>query len=239
METPPPPLSALTITEAPEETVDETDIFPYLAVRSHKVANYYYGVTDIQGALSFYLTSKKAEKNFFDEPGKLEMFYSLPLDHKKVHVYTPPKSSPSALYGEDQAKIFKPRDDLDIYEFLELQYLPRRLFKRVVVETMRTFINLGRADLAVTVRDSIPAHIFTLDRMALELREVREYLDPNFEKPKKEVGGVLYPEDLISDEEVKEEIKAIAEGRESPRKSSLSPDRTMSKFNATKVIDLS
>ena len=66
-----------------------------------------------------------------------------------------------------------------------------------------------------------------LESFKKELQEVREYLDPTLKskQEKEKVGGVLYPEDLISDEEVKQEILAIAEGRDSPRKASLSPER--------------
>ena len=99
-----PPLSVLTITEAPEEPVDERDIYPYLAERGHKFVNFYYGVTDYEGAMNFYFEERRAKKNFFDEPEKLEMFYSLPLDAKLVHVYEPPKPPKNSLYAEEIPK---------------------------------------------------------------------------------------------------------------------------------------
>ena len=62
--------------------------------------------------------------------------------------------------------------------------------------------------------------MFDITSMIDKMKEVREFRNPKKKEKKdpNEVCGVLYPEDIISDEEIAEEFRAMRLGRQ-PNKS--------------------
>ena len=100
--------------------------------------------------------------------------------------------------------------DLEAYQNMELAYLRRGTYKKIVMETIKTLTLLREFDAASVVVDRFNSSIFDL---TVRKEQIDAIVKAN---PDDDVLGVLRPEDIIEDPDFLSYVQSSIESEEDP-----------------------
>lgn len=105
-----------------------------------------------------------------------------------------------------------------VYEVPELQCLTNAVYQKILVETIKTLIISKNTVPIHELEVDLKKDLYDVSYLIKKMKEIRDYTNPFRKDNKKEpneVCGVLYPEDIISDEEIAADFRAMRLGEDS------------------------